>query len=190
MKKLDNTNEKFRRNKMIVSEKLQNAINQQIANELGASIQYIHIASYFENEDLHQFAGIFFTQSDEERFHATKFVHYLLDANVSVDIPAIPKSTSTFKSAKEAVGAALAWEEEVTRQINNLMDIAVSDKDYISQDFLRWYVTEQLEEISKMSTILGTLEKAGDNLLLAEQVVVQNLPTLSSAATSPSAPAA
>jgi len=162
---------------MIVSEKLQKAINQQIANELGASVQYIQIASYFENEDLHQLASIFFQQSDEERFHAMKFVHYLLDANTAVDIPAFPKSTPTFKSAKEAVGAALAWEEEVTKQINNLMDIAVNEKDHISQDFLRWYVTEQLEELSKMSTILGILGKAGDNLLLAEQVIVQNLPT-------------
>ncbi len=161
---------------MIISEKLHKAINQQIANELGASVQYVHIASYFENEDLLQFAQIFFQQSDEERFHAMKFVHYLLDANATVDIPAFPKSPSTFKSAKDAVTAALNWEQEVTKQINNLMDIAVDDKDYISQDFLRWYVTEQLEEISKMSTILGILDKAGDNLLMAEQVVVQNLP--------------
>lgn len=161
---------------MIISEKLQTAINQQIANELGASIQYIHIASYFEREDLMQFAKVFFQQSDEERFHAMKFVHYLLEANATVDIPAIPKSPATFKSAKEAVGAALAWEEEVTEQINKLMDIAMEEKDYISQDFLRWYVTEQLEEISKMSSIIGILDKAGDNLLIAEQVVMQNLP--------------
>lgn len=161
---------------MIISKKLQDAINQQIANELGASVQYIHIASYFENEDLMQFSQIFFQQSDEERFHALKFVHYLLDANATVDIPAFPKATATFKSPKDAVGAALAWEEEVTRQINNLMDIAVEEKDHISQDFLRWYVTEQLEEISKMSSILGILDKAGDNLLMAEQVVMQNLP--------------
>ncbi|MDH5508622.1 MAG: ferritin [Anaerolineae bacterium] len=161
---------------MLISKDLEKAINQQVANEFGASMQYVHIASYFENEDMLQFAQLFFTQAEEERMHAMKFVRYVLDAGGKVAIPAFPAARHDFKSAEDAVAAALAWEEEVTRQINGLMDIAVKEKDYIGQEFLGWFVTEQLEEVSKMSTILGVIRRAGDNLLMAETYVMSALP--------------
>jgi ferritin len=161
---------------MLISKKLQQAINKQIGSEFGASMQYLHIASYFESGDMLQFANIFFKQADEERMHAMKFLHYILEAGGNVSIPAIPKARDDFKSAEDAVQAALDWEKEVTEQINGLMDIAVSEKDYIAQEFLNWYVAEQLEEVSKMSTILGVIRRAGDNLLMAEQYVVDALP--------------
>ena len=166
---------------MIISTELEKAINAQIGSEFGASMQYLEIAAYFDSEDLNNFAELFFEQAAEERMHAMKFLHFLLDANAHVVIPEIAKPKENFSSAEEAVAAALSWEEEVTRQIYNLMDIAVKDKDYISQQFLDWYVAEQLEEISKMSSILGIVRKAGDNLLLAEQLIV-NLPAEGNAA--------
>lgn len=156
---------------MIISKELEGAINQQIGNEFGASMQYLQIASYFETEDLLKFAQVFFAQADEERMHAVKFLDFLNEVGAHVSIPEIPKGRDDFKSAKDAVEAALTWEQEVTQQIYNLMDIAVKDKDYISQEFLNWYVMEQREEIAKMSTILGIVRKAGDNLLLAEQLI-------------------
>ncbi len=165
---------------MIISKELEYAINTQIGSEFGASMQYLEIASYFDGEDLSNFAALFFEQAAEERMHAMKFLHFLLNANAHVSIPEIAKPKAEFASAEEAVSAALSWEEEVTQQIYDLMDIAVQDKDYISQQFLDWYVAEQLEEISKMSTILGIVRKAGDNLLLAEQLIV-SLPTGGSA---------
>ena len=165
---------------MIISKELEYAINSQIGAEFGASMQYLEIAAYFDGEDLSNFAALFFEQAAEERMHAMKFLHFLLNANAHVSIPEIVKPRAEFASAEEAVSAALSWEEEVTQQIYDLMDIAVQDKDYISQQFLDWYVAEQLEEISKMSTILGIVRKAGDNLLLAEQLIV-NLPAGGSA---------
>ena len=161
---------------MIISTELEYAINEQIGSEFGAGMQYLEIASYFESEDLNNFAALFFEQAAEEQMHAMRFLHFLLDANARPVIPEIAKPKHDFKTAEEAVEAALAWEKEVTQQIYDLMDIAVQDKDYISQQFLDWYVAEQLEEISKMSTILGIVRKAGDNMLLAEQLIV-NLPT-------------
>jgi ferritin len=158
---------------MIISKKLEKAINQQVGNEFGASMQYLEIASYFDGDDLSNFAEVFFLQAEEERDHAMKFLNFLLEADAHVSIPEISKPRDTFESAEDAVGAALTWEKEVTKQIYNLMDIAVEDKDYISQQFLQWFVAEQLEEISKMSTILGIVRKAGDNLLLAEQLITQ-----------------
>lgn len=162
---------------MLISQKLLTTINQQIGSEFAASMQYIHIASYFESEDLLHFAQLFFDQADEERMHAMKFVRFILDTGGDVAIPALPESRYDFKSAEDAVGAALEWEEEVTKQVNNLMDIAVQDKDYIAQEFLGWFMTEQLEELSKMSTILNIVRRAGDDLLMAETYIMNALPS-------------
>lgn len=166
---------------MIISQKLADAIQQQIGNEFGASLEYVNIASYFESNDMLFFAQIFFDQSDEERDHAMKLVHYLLEVGGTVAVPAIPAGKADFNSPEDAVAAALAWEETVTDQINNLMDIAVTDKDYISQNFLQWFVAEQLEEISKMGTILSVIRRAGDNMLMAEQYVRDAMANLAAA---------
>jgi len=156
---------------MLINKKLETAMNQQIANEMGASLQYISIASYFDAEDLPELSAFFFRQSDEERMHAMKFVHYINETGGHLQIPAISATEHAFPSAEAAVQAALDWEQEVTRQINNLMDIAMDSRDYLGQDFLRWFVTEQLEEISTMSTLLNTVRRAKDNLLFVEQFV-------------------
>lgn len=158
---------------MLISKELENAMNQQIGNEFGASLQYVSIASYFQNEDLEQLSAFFTRQSDEERMHAMKFVDYILDTGGQVRIPAIPAARYAFHSAEDAVKAALDWELEVTRQINGLMNIAVEQRDYMGQDFLRWFVTEQREEVSTMSTLLNIVKRAGDNLLRVEEYLAR-----------------
>jgi ferritin len=157
---------------MLISKNLEKAINAQIGREMGAAMQYVNIASYFEADDMLHFARLFFDQADEEYDHALKFVRYVLDAGGQVALPAIEQPRSDFKSADDAVGAALGWEEDVTKQVNGLMDIAVQEKDYLAQELLGWFVNEQLEEVSKMRTILGVLKRAGDNLLMAETYVM------------------
>ncbi len=159
---------------MLISKTLEQAINDQIGREFGASLQYISIATYFEREDLPQLAAFFYRQADEEHMHAMKFVHYVTEAGGHVRIPSVDAPQHTFKGAEEAVQLSLEWETEVTRQINNLMDIAMQEKDYIAQDFLRWFVTEQLEEISTMSTLLRTVQRTGGNLLLVEDFLARN----------------
>ena len=160
---------------MLISKKLLEAINQQIGNEFGASLEYLQIASYFDFEDMLKLAQIFFDQADEERVHAMKLLNYVLDTGGEVAIPAIPQPLIKFDSPAHAVQTALDWEETVTRQINNLMDIAVQEKDYIAQEFLRWFVNEQLEEIAKMSTILNIVKRSKDNMLMAETYIVDTL---------------
>lgn len=159
---------------MLIGEQLQNGFNEQIGHEFGAKLQYVSIASYFDREDLPQLAAFFYRQADEEDMHAMKFVHYLVDVDAAVGIPALEKPLATFASAEEAVEGALEWEQEVTRQINSLMDRAVSDSDHMAQEFLRWFVTEQREEVSTMKTLLNTIRRAGDNLLLVEDFLVRN----------------
>lgn len=158
---------------MLISKELENAINTQVGNEIGASMQYISIASYFDNEDLEQLSEFFFRQADEERMHAMKFLNYVLEAGGQVRIPAIPAARHDFQSAEDAVQAALDWELNVTKQINGIMDIAVQQKDYIAQNFLQWFVNEQLEEVSTMSTLLSVVRRAHDNLLQVEEYLAR-----------------
>jgi len=165
---------------MIISQRLQDAINTQIGNEFGASMEYLQIASYFEAEDMLKLATIFFEQADEERFHAMKLLRYVLDAGGQVAIPAISKPRITYDNPADAVQTALTWEETVTKQINNLMSIAVEEKDYISQEFLKWFVNEQLEEIAKMSSILNIIKRAGDQILIAETYIMDTLTQITS----------
>jgi ferritin len=160
---------------MLISKPLEKAINEQIGRELGAQMQYVNIASYFTAENMLMFGKLFFAQAAEENQHAMKFVRYVLDAGGRVGVPAIAQARADFKSPEDAVAAALKWEEEVTVMINGLMDIAVKEKDYIAQEFLGWFVNEQLEEVSKMSTILSVIQRSGDNLLMAESYVMQTL---------------
>ncbi len=159
---------------MLISNALEQAINDQIGREFGASLQYNNIAAYFDSEDLPNLAAFFYRQADEEHMHAMKFLHYLIDAGAQVRIPSVDQPKHDFASAVEAGEAALAWETEVTRQINALMDMAIQDNDHISQDFLRWYVTEQLEEISTMETLLSILKRSKDNVLFADDYLARN----------------
>lgn len=154
---------------MLISKELQDGFNAQIGHEFGASMQYLGIAGYFQSENLSLLAKFFFDQAEEERAHAIKFVHYVLDTDGQLRIPAIPEARFDFKSAEEAVEAALNWEKEVTGQINRLMDLARAQNDYLAQNFLQWFVDEQLEEITKMDQLLSVVRRAGEkNLLMVE----------------------
>jgi ferritin len=159
---------------MLISKELETAINAQIGREFGANLQYVNIATYFDSDSLPQLSAFFYRQADEERMHAMKFVHYIVDAGGQVKVPAVAEPKHDFKSAEEAVQAALDWEMEVTRQINALMDLAIQQSDHIAQDFLRWFVTEQLEEVKTMDTLLRVIRRAGDNLLWVEDFLARN----------------
>jgi len=157
----------------MISKTLADAFNQQIANEFGASMQYVSIAAHFQKMQLTLLANLFFKQAEEEREHAMKFVKYLLDTKGDLRIPQIAAATPTFASAEAAVAAALSWEQEVTRQITGLMDQAVKDNDYLGQSFLQWFIDEQLEEVVKMDRLLSVIRQSGEkNLLMVEAYLV------------------
>ena len=159
---------------MLASDKLIEAFNQQIGNEMGASMQYIAIACYFDSETLPQLARFFYSQSEEERTHAMRFVKFINDVGGKVRLPALPAPQSEFPSAEEAVAKALSWEEEVTSQIYDLVEIAKGDKNYVGVRFLDWFVEEQLEEVSSMSDLLAVIRRAGpDRLLFVEEYLVR-----------------
>ena len=151
---------------MLITEKLNQAMNEQVGRELGASNQYVNIAAYFDAESLPQLAAFFYRQADEEPTHAMKFVHYIADAGGQVAVPAVAAPKADIGSPESAVKLSLEWEMEVTRQINSLMDMAIKESDHIAQDFMRWFVTEQLEEVSTMDELLSVIRRAGPNGLL------------------------
>lgn len=160
---------------MLASKKLVDAMNAQIGRELGASHQYIAIASYFAHENLEQLSQFFFRQADEERDHAMKFVKFVLDVEGRLAIPAIEAPPANFESARDAVAKAYEWEQDVTRQIYELVELAQAEKNHIANRFLDWFVDEQLEEVTLMGNLLGVVERAGeDNLLYVEDYLTRH----------------
>ena len=151
---------------MLISDRMNAAINQQIGNEFSAELQYVAIAAHFDNESLPELAQHFYTQAEEERMHAMRFVKFLVDAGGKVEIPAISQPQSRFGKAEDAVQKALNGEISVTQQINGLVDLAIKESDHITQTFLNWFVTEQLEEVSSMDTLLRIVQRAGEAGLL------------------------
>ena len=159
---------------MLISKELETMMNEQIGREFGASLQYVNIAAYFDADSLPELAAFFYRQAEEEKTHAMKFVTYIVDAGGQVRIPDVESTKYDFASAREAVQAALDWEMEVTKQISALMDLAIKQNDHIAQDFLRWFVTEQLEEVSTMDTLLTVVDRAGANILWVEDFLARN----------------
>jgi ferritin len=151
---------------MLISKKINDAINQQIGNEFGASLQYVAIAAHFDEEALPQLAAHFYKQAEEERDHAMRFVKFLVEADGQVVIPAVPAPKHKFATAEEAVKLSLDWELEVTDQIHKLVDLAKKEVNYTTDNFLQWYVKEQLEEVSSMDALLKVIRRAGEGGLL------------------------
>ncbi len=156
---------------MIIKQPVVDLMNAQLTSEFSASAQYIAIAIYFDEEGLPELALFFYTQSEEERMHAMKFVHFMLEAGAKPIIPAIPDLKNEFGSATEAVQYALTQEMKVTDEINRLVTTAVSESDHASNQFLQWFVTEQVEEVDSMTTLLQTIKHANGNMLWVEDFV-------------------
>lgn len=154
---------------MLISKKMNTAINEQIGNEFAASLQYVSIASHFAGEGLAELAAKFYAQADEERGHAMRFVKYLVDAGGTVQIPTITSPKHTFKTVEEAVKLSLDQEKMVTSQINSLVELAIKESDHITHQNLTWFVQEQLEEVSGMDNLLKVVQRAGeDNVIYVE----------------------
>ena len=144
------------------------ALNGQIANEFGASQQYTAIAVNYDSETLPQLASYFYRQALEERNHAMMMVQYLLDAGLSVKIPAVAEPRNEFANAVEPIQLALEQERRVSEQIGALALLARKEGDYSGEQFMQWFIKEQVEEVASISSLLTTVQRAGDSLLLVE----------------------
>ena len=158
---------------MLTNDKVVAAINEQIGNEFGASLQYVAIAAYFAADALPQLSQHFFKQADEEDEHALRFINYIVDVGGRVVIPAIDAPQSQFQGAEEAIKLSLDQEIKVTHQINALVELARSENDYITINFLQWFLAEQLEEVSSMDTLLKIVQRAENDLLSVEEYLAR-----------------
>src|SRR5438105_514439 len=158
---------------MLTSQKVIDAINEQIGYEFSAELQYYAIAAHFAAEALPQLSAHFFKQAEEEKQHALRFIKYVVDAGGRVIIPALDAPQSQFTNPEKAVQLSLDQEVKVTHQINALVELARSQNDYITINFLQWFLTEQLEEVSSMDNLLKIVQRAGTNLLQADEYLTR-----------------
>jgi bacterioferritin B len=158
---------------MLTTTKIIDAINEQIGYEFSASLQYYAIAAHFAAEALPQLSAHFFKQAEEEKGHAFRFIKYVVDVGGRVVMPAIEAPKSKFKTARDAVKLSLEQEVHVTNQINGLVGLARKQNDYITINFLQWFLTEQLEEVSSMDNLLKIVQRAGDDLLQADEYLAR-----------------
>ncbi|MDX6581952.1 MAG: bacterioferritin [Solirubrobacterales bacterium] len=152
------------------------ALNDQIANEFSAAMQYIGIAVHYDSETLPRLASFFYRQALEERSHAMMMVQYLLDVNEPVQIPDIKGQETKFSDDVTPVRSALEQEKRVGEEIYKLFELARTSKDYRAEQFMQWFVKEQVEEVSLMTDLLNVVERAGDNLLLVEDFIAREAP--------------
>jgi ferritin len=156
-------------NEMIVT-----AINQQIGNEFSAMLQYYAIAAHFAAEALPELSAHFYKQAEEEKNHALRFIQFLIDTGSRVNISAAPAPEADFKTAEDAAKLSLEQEERVTSQINALVSMAKAESDYTTDNFLQWFVKEQLEEVASMEQLLRVVQRAGEgNLLRVEEYLAR-----------------
>jgi bacterioferritin B len=158
---------------MLISQKVVDAINEQIGYEFSASLQYYAIGAYFAAEALPKLSGHFFKQAEEETGHAIRFIKYVVDAGGRVVIPSVAAPEANFSTAERAIQLSLDQEIHVTQQINALVELARNENDYITINFLQWFLTEQLEEVSSMDNLLKIVQRAGDNLLQADEYLAR-----------------
>jgi len=167
--------------------KFNTLLQEQVRSEFGAAQQYIAIAVYFAGDDLPQLAKCFYAQAVEERNHALMLVQYLLDRGLPVEIPGVDAVCNTFDSARDALAMALDMERTVTEQVTRLAGAARDEGDYLGEQFMQWFLAEQVEEVARMTTLLRIAERAGSNLFNLEDFVAREMGT---AAADPSAPKA
>ena len=150
-------------------------MQDQIRNEFTAAQQYVAIAVHFDDEDLPQLAAYFYRQAVEERNHAMMLVRYLLDRGVKVEIPGTDGVRNEFGTVRDALALALDQERTVTEQITALAGAARDERDYLGEQFMQWFLKEQVEEVATMTTLLRTAERAGTNLFHIEHFVAREM---------------
>ncbi len=163
-------------------------LRAQVRNEFTASQQYTAVAVYCDDQDLPRLAAHFYAQALEERNHAMGIVQFLLDNDIEVTIPGIDDVRTGFTSLEDVVALVLEQERTVTDQIETLARTARDEGDYIGEQFMQWYLKEQVEEVASMSTLLRIVRRAGDNLFHVEDFVAREMsPDLGTDPTAPHA---
>jgi ferritin len=165
-----------------------NLLQEQVGHEFAAHQQYVALAVWFDAQDLPRLAATFYRQAVEERNHAMMMVQYLLDRGIPPVIPGVAPVRNDFKRPRDLVELALAQEKDVTSKVERLFKAARDDGDFLGEQFMLWFLKEQVEEVASMDTLLTIIERAGDDLFKIEDFLARE--TVGDGGNDPSAPAA
>lgn len=147
----------------MLSEKMKKGLNDQINAEIYSAYLYLSMASYFDSENLKGFANWMKVQAQEEMTHAMKFYSYLYDKFCKVDLKPLDGPPVKWNSSKAVFEESFKHEQKVTALINSLVDLARSEKDHATENFLQWFVAEQVEEEASADEVLNKLKMIGDS---------------------------
>ncbi len=147
----------------MLNKRIQDAMNEQIKNELYSAYLYLSMSAHCESINLPGFAHWMQTQEQEERIHAMKLYNFVHERGGRVILQAIDQPPSEFQSPLDVFKNTLEHEQKVTAMINDLYELALEEKDYASQIFLQWFITEQVEEKNNVGQIIETLKRIGDS---------------------------
>jgi ferritin len=147
----------------MMSKKMLDSLNNHLNEEVYSSYLYLSMAAYFEDKNLKGFAGWFRIQSQEEYMHGMKFYDFINQTGGKVNLKAIAAPKTNWKSIMEVFKETLAHEKHITALIDKLVGQAMQEKDYATNNFLQWFVNEQVEEVATVEEIINKLEMIGDN---------------------------
>jgi ferritin len=170
------------------AERFVDALNKQITNEFAASQQYVAIAIHYESHTLPQLSRFFYQQAVEERNHAMMMCQYLLDTSAAVRIEGVPAPKTDFKDFIEPIRLAREQEKSVSGQISNVFSLAREEQDYLSEQFMQWFLKEQVEEEATMGDLLEVAERVSDDPMTLEEFIARE--HAGGDASDPTAPAA
>ena len=147
----------------MIKEAVEKAINHQIKNEEHSSRLYLSMASWCQVNGYPGAAAFLFKQADEERMHQLKFVHYLNDRAGYSKLSALDNPTAEYKSLLDVFEKVMAHEEFITASINELYEVATTNKDYTTGSFLQWFITEQVEEEATIKQMVKLVQRGKES---------------------------
>ena len=160
----------------MASERFVDALNAQIAREFAAAHQYVAVGAYYAGETFPRLAEFFYEQAEEERGHAMKMVNYLLDRDQQPDIGGVDAPRKSFGDHVEPIQLALEQERQVSVKISELFEIARETRDYQSEQFMQWFLEEQVEEEAAMQDLLSVAERTRSIPMLLEEYLARETP--------------
>ncbi len=158
---------------------MQNALNNQMNAELYSSYLYLSMAAYYESIDLMGFGHWMRVQAQEELFHAMKFYDYINERGGRVMVSPIEGPPTDWESPGGPFEQAYSHEIKVTGLINDLVNLAIEEKDHATNNFLQWFVKEQVEEEASANEVVQKLKLTGgqgNGLFMLDQELSQRMP--------------
>ena len=146
-------------------------LNEQIGNEFAAHQQYVACAIHYDALTMPQTAAFFYGQALEERDHAMMMVKFLLDTGAEVQIPGVGAPETKFADVVAPIELALAQEKRVSEQIFGLTKTAREEHDFAAEQFMQWFIKEQVEEVATMNDLLAVVTRAKDDFEAIEEYV-------------------